>query len=167
MRRFLVLVLAFLATSAIASEITRQSVVSEMNARRIAAGLPPLRAELRLEKAADDRIRDMEEQSYWAHVSPDGRSPFEWLRPRGYNFHYAAENLAAGFETTELLVESWMESKGHRQNILSPVYQDCGVAVLEGLTTGRATGKSIVVLFGRLPDVVPTVSEAKAGPPRR
>lgn len=144
----LVIVL-LLATGAGAAEITRESVVAEMNVHRQAAGLAPLRDDERLTRAAGLRMRDMEDLAYWAHVAPDGRSPFELLRPTGYLYQSAGENLAAGFETAELLVQSWMESKGHRQNILSPLYQDCGVAVLEGSTTGRAMGRSVVVLFAR------------------
>jgi uncharacterized protein YkwD len=150
MRKIVLVAVALIAASSAASEITVKSVVDEMNARRSEAGLPALRADERLTDAADDRMRDMEERSYWAHVSPEGRRPFEWLRPRGYDFYYAGENLAAGFETTRLLVDSWMESKGHRENIMSPIYQDCGVAILDGSTVKRATGRSVVVLFGRL-----------------
>ena len=138
---------ALVATGAFAADITPASVVAEMNVRRAALGLTPLREDLRLDQAAGDRVSDMEDNEYWAHVSPDGREPFQWLRPRGYEFQYAGENLAAGFETAEVLVDAWMESKGHRANILSPLYSDCGVAVIEGSTIGRATGKSVVVLF--------------------
>lgn len=153
----LAILLMTLAAAGIAnaSEITTESVVATMNVHRIAAGLGPLRADARVVRAADDRMRDMEEQAYWAHVSPEGRAPFEWLRPRGYSYSYAGENLASGFETAEVLVESWMESKGHRDNILSPLFQDCGVSILEGSTLGRSTGKSIVVLFAR-PMVTPS-----------
>ena len=60
-----------------------------------------------------------------------------------------------------------MESPGHRDNILSPLYMDCGVAIIDGSTKGRATGKSIVVLFGR-PMVelveVPVRQQASTGP---
>jgi uncharacterized protein YkwD len=149
MSRMLFAVLTFITTGAGATEITRESVVAEMNVRRTATGLPLLRENGRLTAAAEDRMRDMEEQAYWAHNSPDGRSPFEWLRPRGYEFSYAGENLAAGFETAEVLVDGWMESKGHRDNILSPLYSECGVAVIDGATTGKQTGRSIVVMFAR------------------
>ncbi|HEY3055934.1 MAG TPA: CAP domain-containing protein [Thermoanaerobaculia bacterium] len=149
MRKLLILAIALLASRALASDITRTSVVAEMNVRRIAFGVLPLREDARLDQAADDRVTDMEEQNYWAHISPAGKQPFEWLRPHGYDFHYAAENLASGFDTVELLVDAWMESKGHRENILSPVYNDCGVSIIEGGTTGRAAGKSIVVMFAR------------------
>lgn len=148
-----------------AAEITSDTVVSEMNIRRAAAGLPALRHDDRLLRAADSRMRDMENLAYWGHTAPDGRSPFEMIRPQGYDYRYAGENLAAGFETAELLVQSWMESKGHRDNIMSPVYQDCGVSVIDGATTGRGTGRSVVVLFARptspsSPDQRPASSQA-------
>ncbi len=145
------LALAFLllASPALAGEITRQSVIMAMNDYRARFSLPPLREDARLDAAAEDRMRDMEDLGYWGHESPDGRSPFMWLPLHGYLLQFAGENLAAGFETTELLLSSWMESRGHRENILSPDYLDCGVALLDGATTRRAPGKSIVVLFGR------------------
>jgi uncharacterized protein YkwD len=150
MRRSLVAVVLFaFAAPLMASEITVQAVIASMNAYREKNGLPALREDPRLTKAASDRIKDMEELEFWAHESPDGRSPFVWLKSAGYDYRYAGENLAAGFETTELLVESWMESPGHRANILSPLYEDCGVAVVDGSTRGRATGRSVVVQFGR------------------
>jgi uncharacterized protein YkwD len=147
MKRFLSLVL-LVATPALASDITRASVVAAMNEYRAEHHLPPLREDLRLDAAANDRMRDMEDQGYWAHESPNGRSPFTWLAPHGYDFHYAGENLASGFETTELLVAGWMESPGHRDNILSPHFEDCGIAIIDGMTMRRGTGKSIVVMFG-------------------
>src|SRR6476646_1439535 len=93
MRLPLVLAVALLVSgNAIhASEITRSSVVAEMNVRRAAFGLPPLREDIRLDDAADDRVTDMEDQGYWAHISPDGREPSVWMRPHGYAYHYAAE----------------------------------------------------------------------------
>jgi uncharacterized protein YkwD len=139
------------------TDITRESVVAAMNAKRAAIGLAPLHEDKRLDAAADDRMRDMEDLGYWSHVSPDGRTPFLVFKPRGYLYSNAAENLACGFETTEVLMDGWMESPGHRDNILSPLYQDCGVAIIDGSTKGRAAGKSIVVLFGR--PLVQTVAE--------
>ncbi|MBK5260830.1 MAG: hypothetical protein JJE51_14665 [Thermoanaerobaculia bacterium] len=161
MRTAMILIATLAATAVSAAEITLDNVVAQMNVRRAAAGLPPLAADERLCHAAEDRMRDMEDQGYWAHISPDGRSPFEWLRPRGYIFAYAGENLAAGFETAEVLVDGWMESEGHRDNIMSPIYKDCGIAIIEGATTGRATGRSIVVLFGRPMNPDPPLKAAR------
>jgi uncharacterized protein YkwD len=161
MSRFLFAFLLALTAPLLASEITPQSVLSEMNAYRARNGMAPLHFDARLSLAADDRMRDMEDLEYWAHDAPDGRSPFVWLKSRGYDFQYAGENLASGFETTEVLVQGWMESPGHRANILSGDYDDVGIAVIDGSTTRRATGKSVVVLFGRtrLPQVQQTAKK--------
>jgi uncharacterized protein YkwD len=141
------------------SEITPETVLEQMNAERAGRGLGPLRIDSRLSEAAHDRMADMEDLGYWAHQSPDGRSPFSWLSTRDYPFANAGENLASGFETAEVLVSSWMESPGHRDNIVSPLYQDCGIAIIDGATTRRAAGKSIVVLFARpLVRMVPTTT---------
>lgn len=131
------------------TEITRASVLEAMNAIRAGHGLPPLHDDRRLDAAAEDRMRDMENAGYWSHVSPDGRTPFALLPIHGYLYSIVGENLASGFETTEILLASWMESPGHRDNILSPLFQDCGMAIIDGSTVGRASGRSVVVLFGR------------------
>jgi uncharacterized protein YkwD len=150
------------------TDITRDAVIAQMNRARREAGIGPLHEDIRLDAAAEDRMKDMEDLAYWAHVSPDGRAPFVWFKPHGYNFSNAGENLAAGFETAEVLMDSWMESPGHRDNILSPLYQDCGVAIIDGSTKGRATGKSIVVLFGRplveLVEEIHVTRQASTGP---
>jgi uncharacterized protein YkwD len=157
--RFLLLLSFFLASPLFAAEkyvykpgklqITAENVLAQMNLERKQAGLGPLFLDARLSAAAEDRMKDMEELGYWAHQAPDGRSPFLWLAPHGYTFANAGENLAAGFETAEILVMGWMESPGHRANILSPLFQHVGIAIIDGTTTKPAVGKSIVVLFAR------------------
>jgi uncharacterized protein YkwD len=139
------------------NEITTENVIRLMNDYRSQEGLLPLHGETRLALAAGDRMRHMEEESYWAHESPDGMTPFVWVRAREYNFQMAGENLASGFETARLLVQSWMESPGHRANIMSEDYEDCGIAIIDGATTGPATGKSIVVLFGKKKQTMETI----------
>ena len=130
------------------SEITPSSVMAKMNAYRAEYGLPALRQDDQLDAVAADRMTEMEDLAYWGHVSPAGREPFEMYRPHGYLYAFAGENLARGFESTGLLAQGWMESKGHRENILSTHFRDCGVAVTDGATTGPAAGKSVVVVFG-------------------
>jgi len=148
--RVILLGLAICATPLFAAtDMTSAAVLDAMNARRAEMGLAPLREDPRLDKAAQDRIRDMEELGYWSHVAPDGRPPFIWLRLRNYDYRAAGENLAAGFDTTDLMVQSWMESEGHRANIMSMAFQDCGIAIIDGSTKGPANGHSVVVLFGR------------------
>lgn len=150
---FLVALLLTAATGAWAiepsNEITAANVLRVMNVYRAEEGLPPLQLDERIHRAAEDRMRDMEEGEYWSHRSPDGRSPFTWLASNAYDYQAAGENLANGFETARLLVQAWMESPGHRANIMSGDYQDCGIAIIDGSTKGPADGKSIVVMFAK------------------
>lgn len=132
-----------------AEEITADSVLRTMNAYRHVRGLAPYFMDSRLTAAAGDRIRHMEELGYWAHKAPDGTSPFVWLEKRGFEFSMAGENLAEGFETVEVLVDSWMQSEGHRANIVSPSYTSVGIAIIEGRVQRRAVGRSVVVIFAR------------------
>lgn len=129
--------------------ISVESVLVEMNRVRTACGLPPFRDDFRLRLAAEDRMSDMLELAFWSHESPDGQSPFVFVPLRGYRHSRLGENLASGFETTELLVVSWMESKGHRENLIDPGFSDVGIAVIDGSTTRRSAGRSVVVIFGR------------------
>jgi uncharacterized protein YkwD len=131
------------------SDITADSILAGMNEYRAKHLLEPLRSELRLTSAAEDRMRDMEDLGYWGHQSPEGRSPFFWVRYRSYRFTMVGENLARGYETASVLMDSWMDSPGHRDNILEVQYRDVGIAIIDGATTGRYPGRSVVVLFGR------------------
>ena len=152
MKRALVAILILLAGAVLAEEpqeITAENVVALMNAQRMEHGLGPLKTDPRLIRAAEDRMKDMEDGGWWGHESPEGRSPFVWLNVQAYDYQYAGENLAAGFETANVLVSSWMESPGHRANILNADFDDCGIAIIEGSTVRPASGKSVVVMFGR------------------
>jgi uncharacterized protein YkwD len=142
------LLLAPVASNVESNEINTANVIALMNEYRAEKGLPPLSENARLAQAAQDRMRHMEELGYWSHNAPDGMSPFVWLMARDYSYRAAAENLASGFETARLLVDAWMESPGHRDNIMGADFEHCGIAIIEGSTMGPATGKSIVVLFG-------------------
>jgi len=131
------------------TEITRASVVKAINAEREKRHLLPLRQDVRLDRAAEARMDEMEKSGYWGHYPPDGSNPFAWLRLNGYDYAAAAENLAKGVESTEYLISGWMGSRGHRANILAWDLNDIGVAIIEGGTTERVMGKSVIVLFGR------------------
>ena len=149
MKRLLLVLLLSVPAFAGDREITPENVTALMNVYRAEAGLGPLRLDARLTRAATARMQEMMDGQWWGHASPDGTPPFVWITAADYNYVAAAENLAAGFETTGLLVQSWIESPGHRANILNGLYADCGIAVIEGRTDRRAAGTSIVVLFAR------------------
>jgi uncharacterized protein YkwD len=160
MKRLLLLLLLSVPLFASDNEITAENVTTLMNVWRAENGMGPLRLDAKLTRAAESRMQDMIDGAWWSHESPEGTPPFVWITAADYNYVAAAENLAAGFETARLLVESWIESPGHRANILNPLYADCGIAVIEGRTDRRGEGKSIVVLFGR-----PAVNQVTAKRP--
>jgi hypothetical protein len=92
----------------------------------------------------------MFEHNFWAHYAPDGTSPWYFIKNAGYEYEYAGENLAKGFSNSSDVVTAWMNSPTHRENVLSPKYQDIGFAVVEGKLLGEDT-VLVVQMFGSLP----------------
>lgn len=126
------------------SEIHVASLIDAMNDARRAHGLPELRIDERLGRAAADRAGEMLARGFFAHVTPEGRDPFVPVLERGYDFTAAGENLANGFESARLVVRAWLDSPGHRDNILSPEFRDVGVAI----AAADDRGHMFVALFG-------------------
>jgi uncharacterized protein YkwD len=148
-RLALLLVAIVVALPATAAEITVASIVAEMNEYRLAEGLGPLFVDPRLAAAAEERMDDMEDSGIWAHEPSGGGSPFAAVTRHGFLFSMAGENLATGFETAEILVESWMLSPGHRMNVMSPSFTSVGIAIIDGHPARRAEGKSVITVFAR------------------
>lgn len=109
------------------------------NQKRLERGLYPLSLNSELVRAAEEKARDMLAKNYWAHFAPDGGTPWGFIRSAGYNYVYAGENLARGFTTSDAVVNAWMKSKTHRENMLSPNYTDIGFAIVPGKLTGDET----------------------------
>lgn len=121
------------------TSITTAQLLEYTNLEREANGLPPLTLNPELTHAAQLKAKDMFAKDYWAHVSPDGTTPWVWIRDSGYNYLYAGENLARGFDSSQDVVTAWMNSPEHRANLLSPNYTDIGFAVQTGTLTGTET----------------------------
>jgi uncharacterized protein YkwD len=131
-----------------ADDVSRGSLLQAMNEQRALRRLPPLHRNVRLDAAAADRIRDMFEFRYFAHVAPDGTEPFVWVKQRGYRYARVGENLAMGQTAARQVVEQWMASAGHRANILGS-FDDAGIAIASGTPTGRSRGYTFVAMYGR------------------
>lgn len=129
------------------ASISVQDLLTDTNAKRSANGLGSLKLNEQLSKAADQKAHHMLAQNYWAHVSPDGTTPWVFIKDSGYQYLYAGENLARGFDSGSEVVEAWMNSPTHRENLLSPHYTDIGFAVLAGSLTGSDT-VLVVQMFG-------------------
>jgi hypothetical protein len=129
--------------------LTRAGVIQWTNAQRAKYGLPPLKENPRLDVSAELKVQDMFEKQYFAHLSPSGEGVKDLAEVVGYEFIAIGENLALGnFQNDETLVQGWMDSPGHRANILNPSYQDIGVAVQKGQFEGRSVWLA-VQHFGR------------------
>ena len=130
-----------------ASEITPENVIQLVNKERLSQGLNALVENSILSRAAQEKLENMIEESYFAHISPSGLSPWYWIEKNGYQYQYAGENLAINFANAENQHQAWMASPTHRKNILNPNYKEIGVAVARGKVEGE---NSIITvqLFG-------------------
>lgn len=131
------------------SYLTRAGVIQWTNSQREKYGLPSLKENPRLDVSAELKVQDMFKKQYFAHISPSGEGISNLAGIVGYEFVAIGENLALGnFENDKTLVQAWMDSPGHRRNILNPNYQEIGVAVQKGEFEGRTTWLA-VQHFGR------------------
>ncbi len=121
------------------SSVTVDEVLSATNQERAANGLGPLSLSSKLSDAARRKAADMFAENYWAHNSPSGLTPWHWFQAVGYNYTYAGENLAKDFGNTNRLMDAWMASPTHRDNILNTHYTDIGIAVSPGSLLGADT----------------------------
>jgi hypothetical protein len=123
-------------------------LVDYANADRQTENFRTLAINSTLEKAAQMKANDMASKGYFAHKSPDGKTPWYWFQQAGYEFSYAGENLAVNFSDSVDVNGAWMNSPGHRQNIMNGNFTEIGIATAEGVYQGRQT-TFVVQLFGR------------------
>lgn len=141
-----------------ASSISPDQVVELTNAERAKTGLPALTTNDLLNQAALAKANHMFMNDYWAHVAPDGTTPWSFIRSAGYAYNVAGENLARDFSDTSSMIQAWMDSETHRANIVHTKYTQIGVAVVNGKLQGVET-TLVVQLFG-----VPAVAAAQTTP---
>ena len=102
-------------------------VLDLVNNERAKHGLSPLVWDEASANVARMHSKDMAQRNFFSHTNPDGQSPFDRLKNHGISYSYAAENIAAGQETPESVVTAWMNSDGHRKNILNKSMTKLGV----------------------------------------
>jgi len=130
-----------------ASNISPDRIVELTNQKRAEQGLSPLVINGQLNEAAQRKGGDMFAFNYWSHVSPSGRDPWSFFQEAGYRYLYAGENLARDFMDSQAVIEAWMNSSSHKDNLLNRNYQEIGVAVVNGTLNGVET-TLVVQLFG-------------------
>lgn len=129
------------------SEITVQKVIDQTNKKRQELGLTPLKYNSLLSQSATKKAQDMFTNNYWAHTSPTGTTPWDFIKSIGYKYSAAGENLARDFYDTDSLIKAWMNSPTHRDNIVNSKYQEIGIGVVNG-TLGGVKTTLVVQHFG-------------------
>lgn len=106
-------------------------VVRLVNEIRISNRLKPLTEDWQLSRVARYKSQDMKDLGYFSHTSPTYGSPFEMMKNFGITYRTAGENIAKGYSTPKAVVDAWMNSPGHRANILNASYTHIGVGYVE------------------------------------
>ena len=143
---------AFSNVLGIATDITTQKLFSLTNDERTKAGLALLQENTELDKAAAAKAKDMFQKDYWSHFAPapcnDGLcSPWDFIKQAGYQYEFAGENLAKNFLFSKNVVDAWMNSPTHKENIVRKEYTQVGYAVVNGMLNGEET-TLVVQMFG-------------------
>ncbi|MFJ6211498.1 CAP domain-containing protein [Lysinibacillus sp. NPDC092081] len=108
-----------------------QEVVKLTNAERTKAGLAPFKTDDQLMAAAREKSQDMQSKNYFSHTSPTFGSPFDRMKALGITYKSAGENIAQGQRTPQEVVQAWMDSPGHRANILNEKFTHIGVGYVK------------------------------------
>jgi len=124
-----------------------QELIILTNQERLKHNLSPLFPNEELTKAALNKATDLLKEQYFSHNSPTGKKFSVWVKDQKYDYIIVGENLALGFGSKEAIMEAWMNSEKHRQNILQEKYKEIGMAVLRGNFKGQKT-KMVVQIFG-------------------
>jgi uncharacterized protein YkwD len=122
--------------------ISQDAIITQTNQNRASQLIP----DSILTKAAQAKADDMASKGYFSHMSPTGKSPWSFIKDQNYRYKVAGENLAVYFTDTQTLVNAWMNSPSHKQNIINPQFTHTGVGIAEGLYKGYRT-YFIVQLF--------------------
>ncbi len=129
------------------ASILQNVLINETNTSRQSENVFPLKENPLLDAAAQMKAEDMASKGYFAHVSPQGLTPWYWMGQVGYNYTYAGENLAINFSDSEDVIKAWLNSPDHRENLLSQHFTEIGIATARGTYEGKDT-TFIVQMFG-------------------
>ncbi len=115
-----------------ATSSMEEQVVALVNKERTSRGLAPLKMNWEVSRVARYKSEDMKNNKYFSHTSPTYGSPFDMLKQFNIKYKSAGENIAKGQKSASSVMNSWMNSEGHRKNILSSNFTEIGVGYVEG-----------------------------------
>ncbi len=131
-----------------ATDISVHKLYELSNQEREKMQLTPLAYNDKLAEAAKKKAEDMFTKDYWSHYGPAGETPWDFILGAGYQYEFAGENLAKNFLFSDGVINAWMNSPTHRQNILREEYTEVGYAIANGILNGEET-TLVVQMFGR------------------
>ena len=112
-------------------QAVEEQVVSLVNKERAKEGLAPLSMDWELARVAKYKSQDMNDKNYFSHTSPTYGSPFDMMKNFGISYNAAGENIAKGQTSAAQVMEAWMNSSGHRANIMDAKFTHIGVGYVE------------------------------------
>ncbi|MDA3815451.1 MAG: CAP domain-containing protein [Patescibacteria group bacterium] len=136
--------------SATSFDLIEEGIVKLVNEEREKEGLSSLQENELLNESAKMKAQDILGNDYFAHTSPSGVDPWYWFDEVGYNYKYAGENLAMDFTSASSVHKAWMKSETHKENIMSPKYQEIGVAVMDGIIDNHETRIAVQIFGSRM-----------------
>lgn len=112
----------------------KKEIIVLTNNERVRVGLNALTENNLLNKAVEEKAKDLIDKDYWAHFPPNENEEYTWkfIRESGYNYLYSGENLGKGFFDSNSQVSAWMGSEEHKENILGENFTEIGVAAIKG-----------------------------------
>jgi uncharacterized protein YkwD len=145
---------------AYATAVSINTLYASTNQARAANGLGALSLNAQLNSGAQAKANDMIAKDYWSHVSPDGTQPWAFFTAAGYSYQRAGENLAYGFDTSQQIIDAWMNSSGHRANLLG-AYSNVGFGIASGPNYQGGENTVVVSFYGQ-PLAAPAPAPAPA-----
>lgn len=119
------------------TDFTTDNILAVVNEARVREGLGPLKRSVKLEQAARSKAEHIFKEGYFAHTSPSGVKPWNFIKDAGLRYSFAGENLAINYTNTYELVRALMDSPSHRDNLLSPLFSEAGITVVRGRYLGQ------------------------------
>lgn len=143
-----------------ATNTSISGLVEETNIQRAGGGLAGLSINSKLNAAAQAKANDMAARNYWSHNTPEGNPPWVFFSNAGYEYKAAGENLAYGFDSSNTTVVAWMNSPGHRANIMNGTYTEVGFGIANVENYQDSGQQTVVVAMYGAPKVAAAAAPA-------
>ena len=130
-----------------ATDISIDRLYQLTNEQRQKNNLPSLVLNSNLSLAAQRKAENMFQENYWSHYSPNGKTPWDFILDANYKYEYAGENLAKNFLFSNGVIDAWLNSTSHRDNLFKKEYTEVGFAIVNGTLNGEQT-TLVVQMFG-------------------